>query len=159
MGDRDSIPAIRALLQDDYPPVRSRAVLVLARLGDAGVSEAVARMKESPVGDVRLEVLASDRTLSAADRRAAVRAILADPDPLTRVKAAEAIAVEDPEAAMAALVRVTGEADMSARREAARALETLKPADLAVCRRLLADPSDWVRVYAAGAVLAAVAPK
>ena len=52
-----------------------------------------------------------------------MRAILADPDPLTRVKAAEAIAVEDPEAAKAALVRVTGEADMSARREAARALE------------------------------------
>jgi HEAT repeat protein len=153
LGDRDSIPAIRILLQDDYPPVRSRAVLVLARLGDGEVSEAVARMRESPVGDVRLEALASDRTLSPTDRRAAVRAILADPDPLTRVKAAEAIAAEDPEAARAALVRVTGDTDMTARRDAARALETLKPADLAVCRRLLADPSDWVRVYAAGAVL------
>lgn len=116
-------------------------------------------MRESPVGDVRLEVLASDRTLPAADRRAAVKAILADPDPLTRVKAAEAIAAEEPVAAKVALVRVTGDADMTARREAARALETLKPVDLAVCRRLLADPSDWVRVYAAGAVLAGAGTK
>ena len=159
LGDRESIPAIRVLLQDDYPPVRSRAVLALARLGDAEVGEAVARMRESPVGDVRVEALAWDRTLPAADRRAAVKAVLADPDPLKRVTAAEAIAAEDPEAAKAALVRVTGEADVTARREAARALEALKPADLAVCRRLLADPSDWVRVYAAGAVLAGVATK
>jgi HEAT repeat protein len=108
---------------------------------------------------VRLEALALDRTLSAADRRAAVKTVLADPDPLTRVRAAEAIAAEDPEAAKAALVRVTGEADVTARREAARALEAVKPADLGVCRRLLADPSDWVRVYAAGAVLAGVATK
>ena len=159
LGDRESIPAIRVLLQDDYPPVRSRAVLALARLGDAEVGEAVARMRESPVGDVRVEALAWDRTLPAVDRRAAVMAVLADPDPLKRITAAEAIAAEDPEAAKAALVRVTGEADMTARREAARALEALKPADLAVCRRLLADPSDWVRVYAAGAVLAGVATK
>jgi HEAT repeat protein len=159
LGDTDSIPAIRVLLQDDYPPVRSRAVMTLARLGDAQVAEAVAKMRESPVGDVRVEALTFDRTLPAADRRAAVKAVLADPDPLTRVKAAEAIAPEDPEAAKAALVRVTGEADMTARREAARALESLKPADLVVCRRLLADPSDWVRLYAAGAVLAAVPKK
>jgi HEAT repeat protein len=159
LGDRESIPAIRTLLQDDYPPVRSRAVLVLARLGDGEVSEAVARMKESPVGDVRLEAFASDRSLPAADRRAAVRAILADPDPLTRVKAAEAFVSEDPEAARSVLVRVAGDPDVTARREAARALEGLKPADLVVFRRLLSDPSDWVRVHAAGGILAALKDK
>jgi hypothetical protein len=159
LGDRESIPAIRALLQDDYPPLRSRAVMTLARLGDSAVGESIARMKESPAADVRLEALAWDRTLPAADRRAAVKAILADPDPLTRVRAAEAIAAEEPAAARAALVRVTGEADMTARREAARALEALKPADLDACRRLLADPSDWVRIYAAGAILAGAGTK
>jgi HEAT repeat protein len=159
LGDRESIPAIRALLQDDYPPLRSRAVMTLARLGDSEVGESIARMRESPAGDVRLEALALDRTLSAADRRAATKAALADPDPLTRVRAAEAIAAEDPAAARAALVRVTGEADPTLRREAARALEALKPADLGVCRRLLADPSDWVRTYAAGAVLAEAGTK
>jgi HEAT repeat protein len=156
LGDKESIPAIRALLQDDYPPIRSRAVLTLARLGDSEVSDAVERLMASPAGDVRLEALASNRTLRETDRRAAVRAVLADPDPLTRIRAAEAIAAEDPEAARAVLVRVAGAPDITARREAARVLEHLKPVDLAVCRRLLADPSDWVRVYAAGGVLAAV---
>ena len=156
LGDKESIPAIRALLQDDYPPVRSCAVLTLARLGDSEVSDAVAKMLASPAGDVRLEALWSDRTLGEADRRAAVRMVLADPNPLTRIRAAEAISAEDPEAARAVLVRVASDADITARREAARALENLKPADLAVCRRLLADPSDWVRVYAAGSVLAAI---
>jgi HEAT repeat protein len=159
LGDKESIPAIRPLLQDDYPPVRSSAVLTLARLGDSGVSDAVAKMKESPAGDVRLEALASDRTLREADRRAAVRIVLADPDPLTRIRAAEAIAAEDPEAARAVLLRAAGDPDVTVRREAARVLENLKPVDLAVCRRLLADPSDWVRVYAAGAVFAAAGTK
>jgi HEAT repeat protein len=156
LGDKESIPVIRGMLSDDYPPVRSYAALTLKRLGDTEGNEAVARMMTSPAGDVRLEALAADRTLPGADRRTEVRALLADPSPLTQIKAAQAIAADDPETARSVLARVAGDPDVTTRRAAARALEALKPADLGLFRRLLADPSDWVRVYAAGGILAAL---
>jgi HEAT repeat protein len=159
LGDKGAIAAVRALLSDDYPPVRSHAALTLKRLGDSEGNEAVARMMASPVGDVRLDALAADRSVRDADRRSMARAILSDPDPHTQIKAARALAASDPDAARVVLNRLAADPDVSARRGAVRALEDLQPVDLVLFRRLLGDPSEWVRVHAAGGILAAVRKK
>ena len=64
-----------------------------------------------------------------------------------------------PAAARAVLTAVAGDADSTARRLAARALASLEPPDLTILRRLLEDSTGWVRMYAAGGVLAAAAGK
>jgi HEAT repeat protein len=146
---------VRSLLTDEHPTVRSRAMLTLARLGDTDALAGVSAMLRSPVADARLEALEVDPTVPLEQRSAMIKAILSDADPLTRAKAAEALTRLEPEAARPTLVALTAEADSSPRREAARILETLDPVDVALCRRLLSDASDWVRVYAAGGVLRA----
>jgi len=146
---------VRSLLTDEHPTVRSRAMLALARLGDADALAGVSAMLRSPVPDARLEALEVDPTVPLEQRSAIIKAILSDPDPLTRAKAAEALTRLEPEAARPTLVALTSDQDATPRREAARVLETLDPVDVGLCRRLLSDGSDWVRMYAAGGVLRA----
>jgi HEAT repeat protein len=146
---------VRSLLADEHPTVRSRAMLTLARLGDTDAMAGVSAMLRSPVAEARLEALEADPTVPLEQRSAIIKAILSDADPLTRAKAAEALTRLEPEAARPTLVALTTDPDSSPRREAARVLETLDPVDVALFRRLLADGSDWVRMYAAGGVLRA----
>jgi HEAT repeat protein len=151
----EAIPEVRVLLKDDNPQVRFNAAMALRRLGDAGGEEYAAAMARSGNAEARLEALRADRLSNRADVRAAARQLASDPDPFNRVKAAVALAEDDPAAALALLRRVAEEQDSTARRLAAFGLESLEPTDLALLRRLLEDQSGWVRMYAAGGVLAA----
>jgi hypothetical protein len=148
-----AIPDIRALLTDEEPQVRSSAAVALKRLGDASGDEQSASMLRSGVAGARLEALQADRATKPADLAAAARQLASDPDPFNRVRAAEALAGDDPAAALTVLRRVADEQDSTARRLAARGLESLEPTDVALLRRLLEDQSGWVRMYAAGGVL------
>ena len=148
-----AIPDIRALLADQEPQVRSNAAVALKRLGDTGGDEQSASMARSGVASARLEALRADRTSKPADIAAAARQLAGDPDPFNRVRAAEALAGDDPAAALTVLRRVAEEQDSTARRLAARGLESLGPTDVALLRRLLEDQSGWVRMHAAGGVL------
>jgi hypothetical protein len=154
-----AIPDIRGRLTDDDPQVRARATIALKRLGDTSADEQSDAMLRSGAAGARLEVLRADRKASVADIEAAARQLAADADPLNRVKAAEALATNDPAAALTVLRGVAEERDSTARRLAARGLESLKPTDVALLRRLLEDQSGWVRMYAAGGVLAAAGAK
>lgn len=151
--DTAAIPQIRALLADEHPQVRSHAAVALKRLGDAAGDEQVGRMARSGVASARLEALQADRSSSRADVAAAARQLAGDPDPLARAAAAEALASDDAGAALTILRGVAEEQDATARRLAARGLESLQPTDVALLRRLLEDQSGWVRMYAAGGVL------
>ena len=148
-----AIPDIRALLTDEEPQVRSSAAVALKRLGDAAGDEQSASMMRSGVAGARLEALQADRASNPADVAAAARQLAGDSDPFNRVRAAEALAADDPAAALTVLTRVAEEQDSTARRLAARGLESLEPKDVALLRRLLDDQSGWVRMYAAGGVL------
>ena len=148
-----AIPDLRALLTDEEPQVRSNAAVALKRLADTGGDEQSASMLRSGVASVRLEALRADPTSKPADIVAAARQLAGDPDPFNRVRAAEVLAGDDPAAALTVLRRVAEEQDSTARRLAARGLESLKPGDVALLRRLLEDQSGWVRMYAAGGVL------
>jgi HEAT repeat protein len=159
LGYRSAGSEIRPLLSDSDPRVRSKAALALKRLGDTGANPAVEAMLRSNVGSARLDALEADPASDRRDIAAAARQLMADPDPLNRVRGAEAMARSDPGAAHAALAAVAGDADSTARRLAARALASLDPADLTLLRRLLEDGAGWVRMYAAGGVLAAADKK
>ncbi len=148
-----AIPDIRALLTDEEPQVRSSAAVALKRLGDAGGDQQAASMMRSGVAGARLEALQADRAANPAEVAAAARQLAGDSDPFNRVRAAEALAGDDPAAALTVLTRVAEEQDSTARRLAARGLESLEPKDVALLRRLLDDQSGWVRMYAAGGVL------
>jgi HEAT repeat protein len=148
-----AIPEIRPLLSDENPQVRSKAALALKRLGDPAGNSRAQAMLRSDAGSARLEALEADPIADRNDKVAEARRLMNDPDPLNRVKGAEAIAGDEPAAAHAVLKRVADDPDSTARRLAARSLEFLKPADLALLRRLLEDSSGWVRMYAAGGVL------
>jgi len=159
LGHRAAIPEIRALLSDDEPRVRAKAALALKRLGDTADDPRVEAMLRSKVGTARLDALESDPLSDRNEVAAASRQLMSDSDPLNRIRGAEAIARDDPAAARAVLTAVAGDADSTARRLAARALASLDPADLTILRRLLEDSTGWVRMYAAGGVLAAAAGK
>jgi len=148
-----AIPEIRALLRDEEPRVRSNAAVALRRLGDSGGDERSAAMARSSVASARLESLQADRSASRADIAAAARQLAGDPDPFNRARAAEALASDDPAAALTILRRVAEEQDSTARRLAARGLESLRPSDVALLRRLMEDQNGWVRMHAAGGVL------
>jgi HEAT repeat protein len=159
LGYTAAIPEIRTLLTDENPQVRSSAAVALKRLGDPGGDEQSAAMLRSGNAGARLEGLQADPGSSRADINVAARQLAADPDPLNRVKAAEALAGDDPAAALTVLRRAAEDSDSTTRRLAARGLEGLRPTDVALLRRLLEDESGWVRMYAAGGVLAAAEAK
>jgi HEAT repeat protein len=159
LGYGAAIPEIRALLDDDEPRVRAKAALALKRLKDPAADQRVEAMLRSDIGSARLDALEADPLSDRKNLAAAGRQLMNDPDPLRRVRGAEAIARYEPAAARAVLTAVAGDADSTARRLAARALASLEPPDLTILRRLLEDSTGWVRMYAAGGVLAAAAGK
>ena len=103
-----AIPDIRALLTDEEPQVRSNAAVALKRLADTGGDERSASMLRSGVASARLEALRADRTSKPADIAAVARQLAGDPDPFNRVKAAEALAGDDPAVADRAEARGGG---------------------------------------------------
>jgi HEAT repeat protein len=159
LGYEAAIPEIRTLLSDDEPRVRAKAALALKRLGDTASNARVDAMLRSNIGSARLDALEADPLSDRNAVAAAARQLGGDPDPITRTRAAEALAADDPAAALAILRRVAEDQDATARRLAARGLALLNPTDVALLRRLLDDGTGWVRMYAAGGVLAAAAAK
>ena len=81
--------------------------------------------------------------------------LLANPNGLTRLRAAELLLSAEPEAARAVLAKAAADGNPVVRQEAVRILETLAPYDVKLLRGLLGDTSSWVRLHAAGALLAA----
>lgn len=67
-GGEKSIAAAKALLTDENPFVRARAVYLLAQLGPGGKAEAEALMK-SPDADLRLVAFRALRGVGSADER------------------------------------------------------------------------------------------
>jgi hypothetical protein len=159
LGYRAAVPEIRERLSDDDPRVRSRAALALKRLGDTSANARVEAMLRSAIGSARLDALDADPQSDRRDVAVAARQLMNDPDPLNRIRGAEVLAKDDPGAARATLAAVAGDADWTTRRLAARALASLDPVDLTILRRLLDDSAGWVRMYAAGGVLAAAETK
>ena len=149
--------AVAALGQDSDPAIRQAVPIALARMGDPDALATMDRMLASGIPD--LQIMAS----RAFEGRpgpwvAAVRSLLDNPEGLTRIEAAQAIAPVDPDAARRVLEAALTDGNPAVRYESARiAQETpalsFDGSDLASLRRRLKDPDPAVRLAVAGALL------
>ncbi len=155
LGHREALPQLRGLLEARVPYVRMSAAVAIARLGDRSADAQITSLLKSDSPDVRL--LAVEALADGKDRgwTSVAKALLADPNGLTRLRAAELLLTAEPDAARPVLAKAASDANPVVRQEAVRVLETRAPYDVRLLRSLLADSSAWVRLHAAGALLAA----
>lgn len=153
LGYKPAVPDLRALLLDERPSVRATAAVALKRLGDDSGREIVAAMAASSLGATRLGALEASASAKPQERAAAIRLLAADRDPTTRIKAAELMRRTEPAAARKVLAALVAQGDVGVRRDAARALATITPVDVALFRKLLADADPGIRMHAAAGVL------
>jgi HEAT repeat protein len=149
--------ALTKLLQDADPVVRMSATISLAQMGDPAALARVDRMLTSDVPDVQL---AAARAWEGRPGPwvEVVRPLLSNPDGVTRLEAARAIAPVDPEAARSVLGTALGDANPVIRYESARVLgetftDRLSPTDVVSLRQRLRDPDRAVRLTVASILL------
>jgi HEAT repeat protein len=154
--------ALTKLLQDPDPVVRMSATISLAQMGDPAALTKADRMLTSDVPDVQL---AAARAWEGRPGPwvEVVRSLLANPDGLTRLEAARAIAPIDPEAARKVLGGALGDANPVIRYESARVLDEaftdgLPLTDVVSLRQRLRDPDQAVRLTVAGILLRLARP-
>ena len=156
----ESRTKLREALNDPDGLVRASAAVALARMGDQAGSTIVAQMENSPVTDVRL--LAAEASAAEGASGAwtgTATAALRDPDPLTRLSAAQLLLRHAPESAGALDAVRAGltETNPAVRHVAAKIMSNA-PAqaltlDVGLLKRMLIDSSVDVRVAAATALL------
>ncbi|MBE3135696.1 MAG: HEAT repeat domain-containing protein, partial [Acidobacteria bacterium] len=155
---REALPSLREALDDPIPYVRLSAAAAVKQFGDAAADARIDSMLKSESPDVRLmavEALAGGKSRGWVS---ITKPLLADPNGLTRLRAAKLLARDEPDAARAVLARAVADPNPVVRQDAVRILETLRPYDVKLLRGLLRDKSQWVRLYAAGSLLAAAKP-
>lgn len=159
LGATAQIPALRDHLNDSEPAVRFMVSAALARLDDPQSSVTLESLATHPIGDMRLFAVAAQADKNADGAWISiVEALLQDPDPLLRVRAAELLIrrAGDPASGRAALLTALSDPNPAVRSEAAALLPELvdrgRP-DLALFRRLLRDPLPETRIAAARALL------
>ena len=147
---------LQKLSTDPDPRVRTNAEIALAKLGDPAALASVDRMLASGVPEVQL---------AAADAWEGrpgpwvdvVRPLLNNPDGLTRIHAAQAIAPADPQAARQTLADAAKDPNPVMRAEAAAAVEALDAdaagIDVGALRAQLSERDLIIRVSAARALL------
>ena len=138
------------------------ATISLAQMGDAAALTRVDRMLTSDVPDVQLAAARAweGRPGPWVD---VVRPLLSNPDGVTRLEAARAIAPVDPEAARKVLGTALSDANPVIRYESARVLDEaftdgLSLTDVVSLRQRLRDPDQAVRLTVAGILLRLARP-
>jgi HEAT repeat protein len=154
--------ALTKLLQDSDPVVRMSATISLAQMGDPAALATADRMLAGDVPDVQL---AAARAWEGRPGPwvEVVRSLLANPDGVTRLEAARAIAPVDPEAARKVLGVALGDANPVIRYESARVIDEaltdhLLLTDVVTLRQRLRDPDLAVRLTVAGVLLRLARP-
>jgi HEAT repeat protein len=161
LGATNAIPALTAALQEQDPAVRHMIAVSLARLGDPSGGVTLQSLEQSPVGEFRL--IAAAAAAAAAPNGpwdSAAEALLEDPDPLVRLRAAALLLEHDRSTGKANAVLAAGIGDASpAVRTAASNLviDAIRkpgvPLDLPALRRMLRDRLPEIQAAAAGSLL------
>jgi HEAT repeat protein len=160
LGEMESERArepLKALSQDVDPVVRLSATVSLAQLGESSALSTVDRMLAGKVPDVQLMAARAWKG-RPGPWVPVVRALLDNPDGLTRIEAARAIAPIDPEASGRVLGAALTDTNPVIRYESAtsidRVLDTKSGGTyLASLRQRLRDPDAAVRLTVAGILL------
>lgn len=150
IGSPDAIAALQAARQDRDPYARLKIAVALARAGDADALATVTTALTSQVGDIRVMAAEAFRDNPTDASRAALRSALADPNPLTRARAASLLGDSE---ATTVLADLMASDNPTVREEAARAVEDRTVDDLALLRSMLRSQDPWAQLYAAGAIL------
>ncbi len=149
-SDTAAEPLLKAL-SDPESGVRQSAAVALAALGRPEGSELVDRMLQSGVPDLVLSV--AEALPSEPGRwQDTVQPLLETENPVDRLRAARLLGNNSPDAARVLTAALIDE-NVAVREEAARLMSELGAMDASTdWRRLLNDPSAWVRLGAARAL-------
>ncbi len=154
-----AIPALVRSLRHMSPEVRRTAAEALGKMGRtaAGERPALEKAARDEDGGVRSQAIRALGAIGGPSPASAdlVLSWFQDPDPMVRAAAVESLgqSSEPSEATLGALMLLLDDANDQVKVEVTRVLPNLAGATPGVidglCRRLLADDSDWVQVYAA----------
>jgi HEAT repeat protein len=164
VAGKAAIEDLRAAAADPEFHVRATANVALAKLGDAQALSIVQEMLSSPVPDVRLLAATAFADRGPGPWVDALLPLLNNNEGVIKLKAAELLAPVKPEAARSVLEAAAEDGNPVVRVEAARVSATpavagALSADLASLRRALRNADPAVRLHAASAILAGLAPK
>jgi HEAT repeat protein len=156
--DSDSArAALKALGQDADPMVRVAATISLAQLGESSALSSVERMLANNVPDMQLAAARAWKG-KPGPWVAVVKALLDNPDGLTKIEAAQAIAPVDPDAASRVLDGALSDPNPVIRYAAASAIDErlegrFAGGNLATLRQRLRDRDTAVRFTVAKLLL------
>lgn len=157
LKSESSVPLLKGLLRDPDASVRIAVTISLAQLGDPGAQATVDRMLGSDIPDTQI---AAARAWSGQPGPwvPIVRGLLDNPNGLTRLEAARAIAPVDPEAARRVLETALGDPNPVIRYESAKAIDSMLDlpsagGNITSLRQRLGDRDAAVRLSVASALL------
>jgi HEAT repeat protein len=152
---RAAIPALKQALVSPVFLVKVSAGVALKRLGDASADQAIALWLKSDLADVRLMAArAYEGGQLPPEVTAAVQPLLDDPNGLTRFRAAEVLLGAQHPRARETLVRGVEDPNPVVRAEATRIVASKLSGETPLLARMLEDNNPWVRLHAAGAIVA-----
>jgi hypothetical protein len=154
LAARDSVLKIRPLLTDMRPFVRFSAAAALYKLGDTSGLSYLRELESSEHSLIRAQALEVTSTNPDASWQAAVRRLVADPDPGVRLLAARLIAPHDIETASMTLEGLLADGNLAIRESAGATFVEAVASDFGVLRRFLRSGDPITRVKAAGRILA-----
>jgi HEAT repeat protein len=146
------VPDLQKTAREGEQFAKFVAAVALADLGATGGESLIEAALTSPAADMRLEAARARRARRTASWPETVRPLLADPDGLTRFKAAELLLPVDRTAALKVLTPATTDPNFAIRTEAARILTADPAIESPELRRLLRDGAPHVRLSAARAL-------
>jgi HEAT repeat protein len=160
LGAPEAVPRLKELLGDADGSISSTAALALARLGDQSSASAITQMETSPVMSSRLAAAQAVAPTSQGGPWVAIAtSALQDPDPITRLSAAETLLRYAPDNSVAreTVRRALTDGNPAIRQMAAQSVSRMPVStaavDVAQLVRMLRDTSPNVRIAAAGTVL------
>jgi hypothetical protein len=153
---KSAIPQLKSAYENDVPAVKMFAAVSLRRLGDRTADEFLESLLNGQIAELRVIAAGAyeGSTTRSASWEKAVRALLAGPNELHRVRGAELLACCDPGAARSLLTSALASGNPLLRAAAARSLERRPDlGDAAIARRMLGDSAPTVRIHGAGLAL------
>ena len=151
------MPQLQAVFDNEGGAMKAFAAVALKQLGQSTADAFLGDLLNSPVAEIRLMAATAykNTTVRGETWEKAVRTLMAGPNELQQVQAAEMLACCDVAAAKSLLGAALGSPNPLLRAEAAKVFESRKElGDPAIARRILGDASERIRLYGDGLALA-----
>jgi HEAT repeat protein len=154
---RQAIPQLKNAFDNDVGAVKMFAAVSLKQLGDPSADKFLDTLLNGEIAEIRIIAAGAYRfaTTSSPAWKKAVRELMAGPNEVHQLQAAELLASVDVPAARSALTSALASPNPLLRAGAAKILEARPElADPNLARRVLGDSAPAVRIHGAGLVWA-----